>query len=579
MWYRRLTVVAVSIILSACVDDPNDPGLPQRSAGGPADIRQAIAAQERHNRALFAVAGVTGTAVGVDATGRAVVEVFLLQPGVAGVPAQVDGIPVVTKVTGRFMARSNPTTRARPAPIGFSVGHPSITAGTIGALTRDAAGNYYVLSNNHVLANSNNAVIGDGTLQPGPYDGGRDPGDRIGTLHAFQMIDFSGANNTMDAAIARVTTAEVSASSPTDDGYGLPSSGLYNDANADGRFDDITQLLNVNVMKYGRTTKLTRGRITGINGVVDVCYEVVFIFCTKSAHYVDQLLINVTGFSQGGDSGSMIVTDDANKNPVALLFGGSETQTIANRMDLVLQRFGLRIEGAGSEPPPPPPASTDISVASVTAPASVTQGDVVSVSVVIQNVGTTAVSSDLTVVLNDNTAAQQIGSQVISGGLAAGASRTLTYAWNTAGAGAGAHTLAASHNFTDDNAANNTRSTAVTVNVPTTVGLHNGNLDAFSIKQNGGHWIARVIMTAHGPNHEILVGAQVGGIWSDGVEFTCTTNSSGQCLAERVLRNQTAVITFTHAGIVYGSTPFTPEHNHDPGGDSDGTQITVRKPQ
>src|SRR5207249_242121 len=99
--------------------------------------------------------------------------------------------------------------------------------------------------------------------------------------------------------------------------------------------------------------KLTHGQITGINATVTVCYEVFFGFCIKAARFVDQLVIEPGTFSGGGDSGSLIVTDDGNKNPVALLFAGSSTQTIANRIDLVLNQFGVTVDGGNSPPPTP----------------------------------------------------------------------------------------------------------------------------------------------------------------------------------------------------------------------------------
>src|SRR5437016_14534636 len=99
------------------------------------------------------------------------------------------------------MAVSDPTKRARPAPPRYSVGHPSITAGTIGARVRDALGHVYILSNNHVLANSNGASIGDPEYQPGPFDGGTSA-DQIATLTDFQTINFTGVNNTIHAATA-----------------------------------------------------------------------------------------------------------------------------------------------------------------------------------------------------------------------------------------------------------------------------------------------------------------------------------------------------------------------------------------
>ena len=329
------------------------------------DLRVAINAQERHTDDLLRIPGVIGTAVGLMRDGRPGVQILLEHPNVSGIPASLDGTPVATQVIGRIMAFSDPTTRRRPAPMGFSVGHPLITAGTIGARVRDATGRFYILSNNHVLANSNGATIGDPEYQPGPFDGGT-AADQIATLSDFQQIMFgSTTSNTMDAAIALTTTTALDNAVPSDDGYGMPSSHLYGDANNDGLIDDRNALLGLNVQKYGRTTRLTHGQITGVNATILVCYEASGFTCTKSARYVDQIIISPSTFSAGGDSGSLIVTDDANKNPVALLFAGSNVETIANRIDLVLNRFGVTIDG--TEPPPPGPF-TDLAVTSVAAP-------------------------------------------------------------------------------------------------------------------------------------------------------------------------------------------------------------------
>src|SRR6185503_16827317 len=121
------------------------------------DLRVAINAQERHTDDLLRIPGVIGTAVGLMRDGRPGVQILLEHPNVPGIPESLDGTPVATQVIGRIMAFSDPTTRRRPAPMGFSVGHPLITAGTIGARVRDATGRFYILSNNHVLANSNGA--------------------------------------------------------------------------------------------------------------------------------------------------------------------------------------------------------------------------------------------------------------------------------------------------------------------------------------------------------------------------------------------------------------------------------------
>ena len=346
--------LALGLVASfACSDDPsNSITGPQLQSGGVTgsaqpDVRAALAAQERHNPRLRAIPGVVGTAVGLNQAGKAVVRVFVAHSGVAGIPDNLDNVPVSLEVTGMLMARSDPTLRARPAPVGFSVGHYAITAGTIGARVLGSGG-VYILSNNHVLAYSNDAAPDDPILQPGPFDGGIYPADQVATLAAFYMIDFFGNPNTMDAAIALTSTAEVGNSTPTDDGYGMPSAFIFDDTNADGTFDDIGHALGQGVQKYGRTTKLTKGAITGINGTVTVCYWDFFGICLQEANFVDQLIIDRAGFSGGGDSGSLIVTDDLNRNPVGLLFAGGGTITVGNRIDHVLKYFGVTIDGSTS---------------------------------------------------------------------------------------------------------------------------------------------------------------------------------------------------------------------------------------
>jgi hypothetical protein len=466
---RRLAAVSF-VALSAglwygCSDRAPDsltgPALGQGRGFTAQAMRAALNAQEHHTGALLRISGVVGTAVGLLPNGKLGVQVYVAHSDVKGVPATVDGVPVARKVTGMFVPRGDPKTRVRPAPLGYSIGHFAITAGTIGARVRDATGNVYVLSNNHVLANSNDAEIGDPAYQPGPFDGGG-AADQVATLAAFQPIDFAGGNNTMDAALALTSPSDVSSATPLDDAYGAPSAMIYGDADGDGFFDDVTALLGLEVQKYGRTTGLTTGHITGVNATLSICYEVLYIFCVKSATFVDQLVIDDAGFSGGGDSGSLLATTDGTNRPVALLFAGSETQTIANRIDLVLDHFGVTIDTAGSPPPGP---VTDLSVTTVSAPVSVEQGQTASVSVDVQNVGNQDVDSTFSVTLTDDTDSTVIGTQSIAG-LAAGAVTTLTFDWNTTSSSVGSHTLSATHDLTDDNTENDQRSATTTVTGP-----------------------------------------------------------------------------------------------------------------
>lgn len=312
-------------------------------------FRAAVEVQNRHTERLKRIPGVVGIGTGIGASGHPVISVFTRRAGLPGIPESLDGVPVRVKVTGMFIAFSDPTARFdRPVPIGVSTGHPDITAGTIGARVIDAQGNVYALSNNHVYANQNEASIGDSALQPGAYDGGSYPTDEIGELCDYEPIDFSlFGSNTMDAAIVCTTPGEVGTATLSE-GYGTPNSAIFGDSDEDGYFDDENALLDLQVQKFGRTTGLTHGIVTEINVTTAVCYaNCSNQFFAVLAWFDDQILIsgiNAEPFSLGGDSGSLVVTDDENKHPVGLLFAGSSTTTLANRIDLVLNHFGVSVD-------------------------------------------------------------------------------------------------------------------------------------------------------------------------------------------------------------------------------------------
>ena len=100
---------------------------------------------------------------------------------------------------------------------------------------------------------------------------------------------------------------------------------------------------------------------------VDVCYLLLFEFCLQEARFVGQISISPGPFSAPGDSGSLVVTQGGNQ-PVGLLFAGGDGLTIATPIDLVLQRFGVSIEGA---PPGDGPPAAPASLAALSGDASV----------------------------------------------------------------------------------------------------------------------------------------------------------------------------------------------------------------
>lgn len=312
--------------------------------------------QKKHTGRLMKIKGVVGTAIGLDENNQPAFKVLTAKRGVAGIPKKLDDVTVQAVVTGKFYALApggkpgkpdkppkpgkpgngkniNPKKRfERPVPIGVSTGNEGeCSSGTIGARVTDGA-NVYALSNNHVYALENNAPIGSRVLQPGRYDAKPKCAirskDVIGTLADFEPIDFGDANNIIDAAIALSSTGNLGNATPSN-GYGKPKSTI------------VPAVGGQAVQKYGRTTSLTKGTITLVNATVDVGYD------SGTARFVDQIIVQTAErFIGPGDSGSLLVTDP-DRNPVGLLFAGNEagTYAAANRIDLVLARFGVTIDG------------------------------------------------------------------------------------------------------------------------------------------------------------------------------------------------------------------------------------------
>ncbi|MEU6380474.1 hypothetical protein [Streptomyces sp. NPDC046909] len=232
--------------------------------------------------------------------------------------------------------------RLRPCPSGFSVGNVRVTAGTLGSVVYDllpgatldppgpglgAPSGFYILSNNHILADSNRAQLGSVIVQPGPADGGTDPGDRIATLSRFVPITFAPTvpldqhNNLVDAALGAVS---------------------FQDATRDQYFSGVPRAwrrkANVavgdQVKKTGRTTDITFGRIVAVDTTIDVTYPTIGV-----ARFRDQIV--TTNMSAGGDSGSLVTSYD--NVAVGLLFAGSSTMTIVNHLEHVRRLLGVEI--------------------------------------------------------------------------------------------------------------------------------------------------------------------------------------------------------------------------------------------
>lgn len=265
-----------------------------------------------------------------------------------------DGLQTDVIQTGHYVALSNnlPTDRWRPkVPAGVSISHINVTAGTLGAwIVHD--GQLKILSNNHVIANSNDAKKGDAILQPGVHDGGNES-DIIAALDRWIPIEFEGEESDCDGInmIARATNlfarklgrrselrtyvTKREAENMVDCALATPLDPniVLNEFIDRTKINGITQLdLNSFVHKYGRTTGHTNNVIIQKDVSANISYGP-----GKMARFVNQLMAGP--MSSGGDSGS-VVLDEENRIG-GLLFAGSKTTTLINPIHLVLDSLGI----------------------------------------------------------------------------------------------------------------------------------------------------------------------------------------------------------------------------------------------
>ncbi|MEO6488465.1 MAG: hypothetical protein ABIO04_00875 [Ferruginibacter sp.] len=273
-------------------------------------------------------ASVNGIGIGEKINGESLVRVLTRQPlriSASGLSSYFN-IPksdITIEYAGpiKFMSA---VTRGRPPFPGVSVGHYKITAGTLGCFVTDKEGKVYILSNNHVLANTNEAFFGDPVLQKGKLDGGRRMHDRIARLSYLIKLK-SNSPNRMDAAIAEV-----------DKGLKLN----YSIGNKKKVSGVCTPRNKQKVEKYGRTTGHTKGMITTRNLDLEIDYD------GRIMVFEDQFEIkgaNNKMFCDGGDSGSLILEQTTAK-AVGLLFAGNECgTTFATSIREVLDAFSVKI--------------------------------------------------------------------------------------------------------------------------------------------------------------------------------------------------------------------------------------------
>jgi hypothetical protein len=215
-------------------------------------------------------------------------------------------------------------------------------------------GQTFILSNNHVLANSNEGQIGDPILQPGPYDGGKFPDDHIANLSEFISISYTDSSSGCpvaggvagflngiagilgsDTRLKAVSTRALENLVDAAIARPLNDQDIKNEILEIGAIQGLTQgELGMAIKKSGRTTALTSGEIQQVDVTVNVQYGE-----GRIALFTDQLLAGA--MSQGGDSGSAVFEN--NNKLVGLLLAESDTTTIINRIENVFSALGLSL--------------------------------------------------------------------------------------------------------------------------------------------------------------------------------------------------------------------------------------------
>lgn len=358
-------------------------------------VEDALKAQRAVQGELMRRANVVGVGVGnkgskTEAGGEKAVVVLVERklplaalPRRDRVPRAIDGVRTDVFEVGYLRALATPRDRFRPTmPAGVSIGHYQVTAGTLGAMVTDrVSGERLILSNNHVLANANDARAGDAVLQPAPRDGGKTPGDVVAHLERFIPLHFIGEpppvrqpvrRNRPAGNAGRLLRTLVNIINTMNKLYGSdwrvqtaiePGSALaaqqaahygnnhfdvalarpVNQAMFTGDVRNVGRVqgtraasLGMPVRKTGRTTDTTTGKVVLLNATVNVSYG------KKSARFTGQAL--TTPMSLGGDSGALIVHAEA-RAAVGLLFAGSTQSTIFTPIRPLLEALEVTLQG------------------------------------------------------------------------------------------------------------------------------------------------------------------------------------------------------------------------------------------
>lgn len=290
---------------------------------------------------------VNGVAGGNSTVGTISVSGNYTAPAAVPNPATVTVTAVSQANTARSasatvtIVASNANQKAQSAPIilGTTGGNANDTVttngqtfcciGTLGSLVQ-RNGTLYILSNNHVLAREGDAVAGENIEQPGAC--GANP---LVVAHLTQFSSLQPDPSNTDSAIAQIIPGMVDTSG-TIFSLGGTATGNTADNGAPHAGSGIAPSSGMQVAKSGGTTGLTCSSIDAVGVTTTISYQKKCdTGTTFTVTYTNQVSVLGGTFSAFGDSGSLIVSQGS-ADPVALLYAGSDTDTVGNPIGDVL---------------------------------------------------------------------------------------------------------------------------------------------------------------------------------------------------------------------------------------------------
>jgi hypothetical protein len=350
-------LIAVSIGLWGCLGPDQSPVEPENtpevlfSLSSP-QVQSVAAVQDRHTASLMAEPDVIGTATTLNEFNQLAIMILVTSPAAQkAAPAAIDGIPTQVMLTDRIVAMrsssvSHTAKQTPPIQLGTSGGwrydlaNGYCCGGTLGSLIQ-VGSQKRILSNYHVfeadiVSGGNNRVAqtGDYIIQPGLIDVScsASRAQNVATL----VVTHSLPGSNVDCSSATIISGMVRT-----DGAILEIGTISSQT--------VAAYVGQPVKKSGRTTGLSRSKVSALNGTVSVVYENECAGGTAfTKTFTGQIIVTnkSSKFLAGGDSGSLMVQDvTTNPKAVGLLFAGSSTLAVANPIGQVLSFLNATMVG------------------------------------------------------------------------------------------------------------------------------------------------------------------------------------------------------------------------------------------